>query len=418
MEIYELNEDEKLILELLEGNLDEESRQVAFQKLAYNPNLQEDFLDYISIDKAIDFDANQVTVPIEYTNEIFAKAENMQPLSGKFLESLKRTVMTGIFALLMLLPLFFGLNNGGQNNQSHYQTSKAEKQISSLNNISTNQNKITNNFQNDEQKKIGNKGNSGNKLNSITRKPIQKKLTAVPVVGNQVVNMNSLSNNPIFVERKIPQRVNTELLINNNSQNIAFADIDNFQQVSFQIKKTNEIGKINSNKFDLQNFKVSKREIPPVLVQYHINSAITNPVKNMQKNSSVFGNYCVSVFLETFPKISFGAEFGNEAFSQIYLNSANSTEYTQTPNVLYFGVAARYDANQWKILNIHPVAQLFAGGSSLGPLTRASMQLEYNGIKYFGIYCGVDGGFLLYSDQGKWLSSKKIGAIIGANFKF
>mgnify|MGYP000931828432 CR=1 FL=1 len=71
MEIYELNEDEKLILELLEGNLDEESRQVAFQKLAYNPNLQEDFLDYISIDKAIDFDANQVTVPIEYTNEIW-----------------------------------------------------------------------------------------------------------------------------------------------------------------------------------------------------------------------------------------------------------------------------------------------------------------------------------------------------------
>jgi hypothetical protein len=122
--------------------------------------------------------------------------------------------------------------------------------------------------------------------------------------------------------------------------------------------------------------------------------------------------------LETFPNISFGAEFGNEPFSQIYLNSANSTEYTQTPNVTYFGVAARYDANQWKILNIHPVAQLFAGGSSLGPLTRLNMQLEYNGIKYLGIYCGIEGGFLLYSDQGKWLSSKKVGAIFGANFKF
>jgi len=418
MEIYELNEDEKLILELLEGNLDEESRQVAFQKLAYNPNLQEDFLDYISINKAIDVDASQVTVPIEYTNKIFAKAETMQPLPGKFLESLKHTVMTGIFALLMLLPLFLGFNNGKQNSQSDYKHSKSPQQISSLNNISTNQNKITNNFENDEQKKIGNKEYSRKNLNSITQKPILKNLTAKPIVANQVVNLNSLPDTPIFVERVIPQTVNTELSINNNPQDIAFANMDNLQQESFQIKRNQEIGNINSNKFDLQNFKVSKRDLPPVLIQYHINSAITNPVKNIQKNSSIFGNYCVSVFLETFPNISFGAEFGNEPFSQIYLNSANSTEYTQTPNVTYFGVAARYDANQWKILNIHPVAQLFAGGSSLGPLTRLNMQLEYNGIKYLGIYCGIEGGFLLYSDQGKWLSSKKVGAIFGANFKF
>jgi len=411
MEIYELNEDEKLILELLEGNLDEESRRLAFQKIAYNPALQEDFLDYISINKMMNEDANNIAVPVDYTNEIFAKIEAMQPLPNKYWDTIKRGITTSIFAMLMLLPLLFGVNNLSQDNDVNNELPKTIEQAISPKQAETNELVSSNNSKINQQQFVNKKTNpkAEKAMASIKQKANSVNANFEKTNNNIIVNENSTAT-----ESKIQNEV---FNLNTNASNIAYANLDNSQKVSIY-DENNEFGNIKNNQYDLPNFKIQKRELPPVIIQYHINSAITNPVRNMQKSSSFFGNYGISVFLETFPNISFGAEFGSEPYSQIYLNSENSTEYIQAPNVFYFGIAGRYDANQWKLLNIHPVAQLFAGGSSLGPLTRLSMQLEYDGIKYLGLYGGIEGGFLLYSNQGKWLTSKKVGAVVGANIKF
>ena len=414
MEINELNEEEKLIMELLEGDLDEESRQLAFQKLAYNPALQEDFLDYISINKIIDEDANNIAVPLDYTNELLAKIESMQPIPTRFSESIKRGIITGIFALLMLLPLFFGVNNSSHNSKSTEKLSQSVEQRNLKSNFEANQiannNKISTEQNTTHQNVVVN-----NDLKTNINKSNKINLNKAGKIDIQTANFNSKFNTANVIENRVfEQNIDSK----NNSSDIYFANLDNSQNNKPKIRRDKDIGNVQTAEYTLFNFTIEKSKRPPILIQYHLNSAITNPVRNMQKNTSVFSNYGVSVFLGTFPNISFGAEFGNEAFSQIYINSANSTEYVQAPGVFYFGVAGRYDANQWNVLNIHPVSQLFIGGSSLGPLSRLSVQLEYAGLKYFGIYSGIEGGFLLYSSQGKWLSSKKVSAVAGVNIKF
>ncbi len=60
--------------------------------------------------------------------------------------------------------------------------------------------------------------------------------------------------------------------LNTNASNIAYANLDNSQKVSIY-DENNEFGNIKNNQYDLPNFKIQKRELPPVIIQYHINSA-------------------------------------------------------------------------------------------------------------------------------------------------
>lgn len=416
MDKYELNDDERLIMELLDGNLDEEAQQLAFQKLAYNPALQDDFLDYISIDKLAEQDASNISVPIQFTNDIFAKISDMQPLANGYFTKIKRGLTIGIFAMLMLLPLFFVMNSNTQSNQTNENISQVNQQQPLNSSLGNNQNiAINKNVQiSNQDNKLKNQNTSKNII-SEGKKSNDIHLIKEISRNDQVSVLKTMNQNEAFVQSRQPEIEST----NDKSAIIALAAINNSQKVEFSILNKTEFSQIENQGMDLQNFKISKREFPPIMIQYHVNSAITNPVRSMQKSSSVFSNYGVSVFFETFPNISFGAEFGSEPFSQIFLNSSASAEYQQAPDVFYLGIAGKYDANQLSFLNIHPVAQIFVGGSSLGPLTRLSVSMEYTGIsKYFGIYGGVESGFLLYSNQGKWLSSKKVGAIIGANIKF
>jgi hypothetical protein len=123
--------------------------------------LQEDFLDYISINKIIETDASNITVPLDYTSELLAKIESVQPIPLKFSESIKRGIITGIFALLMLLPLFFGVNNSSQysktsdkllqpNEQTHSKSNFGANLNTNINKISTQHNTTPQNVSNND----------------------------------------------------------------------------------------------------------------------------------------------------------------------------------------------------------------------------------------------------------------------------
>jgi hypothetical protein len=153
------------------------------------------------------------------------------------------------------------------------------------------------------------------------------------------------------------------------------------------------------------------------LIQYRGLYAVSNPEKGLQGRNFYFNSYCFGGFVEAFDGIYLGAEFGSEPYSQIFLDPNTSVQFEQTPNIFYFGVAGKFELKKTQLFGIHPCAQLFAGSSSLGPIVRTNLTLQYDLFGKVGMFFGTEGGMVFYSNQGVWYNSGKLGLIGGLNIK-
>lgn len=254
---------------------------------------------------------------------------------------------------------------------------------------------------------LDNKSINDANVNTFTDKEVET--TENPIANINIITFDNIAYNDYLIEQG-ELHIFTKYIVETQDK---ILDFSNFAK--------NRILPIFTKSLDL-----AKRTFTPsrlktnneYLIQYRNIYALSSPEAKMQGADFYYQNYNFALFLKTYDGIYFGAELGSEQYSQIFLDASLDSTYQTSPNVFYFGLNGKFELNQFEFANLKPVVNLFAGSSSLGPITRANLVAQY-GI--FGdrvrIFAGYEAGLLLYKNQNKWYNTTKTGIIGGINIK-
>ncbi|OGU58840.1 MAG: hypothetical protein A2X64_09530 [Ignavibacteria bacterium GWF2_33_9] len=418
MDKFTLNREDELINRLLDRDLTYSEESAIMDEISTFPEYKDNLTDYLEIQKAIKNDRYIVPTNPELDKAVFLEVDNISRLIfGKTFISKYKYSLLGLLLLFFTATTYFTYYAFNSNELSEISQNTSKVMNSSVNNsLQTDSKNVT---------------------------PVEEK-TEIPVVSNSIVNSTTASNSKkdftISSEKK-----NADIVLNNT---------DNTSEESQQSKQ--DIKQLSSSEINNQNsleenlldprFNLAVNEslyeymspttiIPKngifskisrailtnsskedFLLQYRGLYAVTNPEKSLQGRNFYFNSYCFGGFIEAFNGIYLGGEFGSEPYSQIYLDPNTSVQYEQSSSIFYFGLASKFEFKQFEIIGFHPAAQLFAGSSSLGPIVRSNLTMQYD-LLNMGFFFGLEGGSVLYSNQGIWYNTSKLGFIGGLNIK-
>jgi hypothetical protein len=441
-----LNKTDELINQLFDKDISPQKKEHILKELSQYPEYKSELDIYNEINSAIQNDKEILTPPVEFENAIFSQIQSISEQHfGKASTHYSKYMFLGALLLLFVFVSYFSLHNFSNNyqtdnnlnnstNKTVTQTKQNQKQsntqsnnslinsnskhIEAINNIS---NDTKSNSNNNEAIKSNNNKTHTNLLDNIQPKAHKiSSNTDISKNSNDIKSVDrdiALTQGTTFESKSTTgnnQNTNTE---NNRANNLlAMSNIANSNPSNNRFTIINSLNS-GLNAFQFKPSYASSKSY--ILIQYRGLSALSNPEKSIQSNNAFLSNYCLGIFLETFDDLYLGAEFGNETFSQIYLDQNTQIKYEQTPKVFYFGVAGKYNLTDYHFIGIYPSVQLFAGSSALGPIIRSNLLLQSNAISnQFNIFAGIEGSTVLYSNQNVWYTSKKLSIVGGLNIKF
>jgi hypothetical protein len=114
-----------------------------------------------------------------------------------------------------------------------------------------------------------------------------------------------------------------------------------------------------------------------------------------------------------------GIEIGFDYFSQEFASNAGTVDYRQNPLLFYYGGTWKYTPTYLAIgSRVYPYMQLFAGGTSTGPLFKTGLGAS---VRLFGnmyLTGGAEYGRLIYNVEGTMYNSSKLGATVGFEIRY
>lgn len=429
MNKFEKNQAEELINSLFDKDVSSVEKSRILEQLSQYPEYKSDLELYTEINNHIQASKTIIEPPDELTKSLFAKINTIA--SKHFSNTLlnRSKYLIGAFLLIFLFTSYYFFNtNKATNGQLTNKIANTKSELNVSNHTDNEINIQKQNSNNSVNSYLLNnpdfnngivKQNTYSQKNNKSASNDEHNKIIVNSQNNNLKTINDL-NDASYINNPIPTNYNQMNPTENHTQLNATPDYlaYNIENSNYHINRVKIIPKQNKdiNLFTFANFH-SERE-PVLLIQYRSLYAVSNPEKSLQGNA-LSSNYCVGIFLKTYENLYFGAEFGNETFSQIYLDPNTQIKYEQSPSVFYFGVGGKYNAKDLNIIGIYPSAQVFVGSSSLGPILRTNLSFQYDIINnLLGIYGGIEGSAVFYSNQSVWYSSKKLGLIGGVNIKF
>jgi hypothetical protein len=139
-----------------------------------------------------------------------------------------------------------------------------------------------------------------------------------------------------------------------------------------------------------------------------------------QPSDPLFNNMSAGVGYALAKGSQLAIEVGQEPFTQRYsgLEGRRGVTYTQKPLLFWAGASYRLDLEGLNLGGVHPYAKVLAGGTSVGPLFKGTIGLNYLPDTRVGFSLGVEGSFLPYRFQGNWFGSRKLGVTYGLSLLF
>ena len=432
MDKFTLNREDELINRLLDRDLTNSEESAILEELSTFPEYKDNLADYLDVQKAIQ--SNKLVIPpdSEMDRAVFLEVDNIsKTIFGKSFISKYKYSLLGLLLLMFTATTYFTYNSFQSNDNDEKIANNKHEQLNQI-----------------EKNKIANETVENTELVESSE---------IPVVSNSVStsSLRKTSQTDSFI-----QPVDDQLTVNNTSTNFVKTLPENKTTINSDNFSDNIVSEVENNKYNSSvqnsmsenildprfNLKINESNyeyIAPTsviprnsifekvsrafwqssgksefLLQYRGLYAVSNPEKSLQGRNFYFNSYCFGGFIQAFDGIYLGGEFGAEPYSQIYLDPNTSVQYEQSPNIFYFGLAGKFEFKKFEIMNIHPAVQLFAGSSSLGPIVRSNLTLQYDLMNNFGFFFGLEGGSVFYSNQGVWYNSSKLGLIGGLNIKF
>ena len=173
------------------------------------------------------------------------------------------------------------------------------------------------------------------------------------------------------------------------------------------VKQYNKIKQVTDSKsFSLQLRHFYARSIPEVDVP-----ALSNPVIN---------NVGFSLMYRLDPTNSFGIECGQENIHQIFDESDKDHTINYQQNYLAFWGGGVYQYSGGSLDNlsdVKPYIRLLIGGTSIGPIGKLGLGLNYLYMDKLIFNFGLEGTLLYYQFQGRSYTTEKVGITYGIAVK-
>jgi hypothetical protein len=98
--------------------------------------------------------------------------------------------------------------------------------------------------------------------------------------------------------------------------------------------------------------------------------------------------------------------------------NGQTIRYQQQPQSMWAGAAYRYTLSPLGSSGFAPFGQIFLGGTSFGPLGRATAGLQYSPSGPLSFILGVEGMAMAYQFNSSWFTSSKLGLTYGVAVRF
>lgn len=150
-------------------------------------------------------------------------------------------------------------------------------------------------------------------------------------------------------------------------------------------------------------------------------TSVSLPRTTLPSNPSSFlRNTAIGALYRFTEQHCFGFEVGEETFFQRFRATDGERQLVldvqQNPSLLWAGLAYRYVMMPEN--NFSPILHTVLGGTQLGATGRLMLGLNYSPDARTQFTLGVESSALVYTHQGVWYASPKIGITYGVSLKF
>lgn len=429
----------KLIHEYLDGALDAANEEALFAELARDVELREEFNQQVQLQLIAQNDMSSITPPYETTNAIFsnlgfavpANLPENQPAGGsnKLYHFFKKH-----FATIMLVLLFSSISIFTTiqltNNNDDLAHNSIPISYSKSTDVSSNNSNTYSFIANDRPENNKNLTRSNN--TNISHPTANNRLTNIPnnstAMNNNVVNYNDENSNNLTNSISNNNLANSQITRNSNIlQNISNPLIINNLQNTYN--SVNPINDFNSNHLASANILtnnnliVSDHFLNPNRFSIEItglSSQLATPNINIPSNNNFFAdNFSISGHYRLNNSNLLGISVGQENFPQSFKYGEFNDTYHQNPTLFWAAASYRHEFTSLNINDlIIPYSQVSAGATSVGPVFKGNLGIEFLPYKNFSITIGTEISSLLYNVSGTFYSTEKAGLTYGVKYNF
>lgn len=189
--------------------------------------------------------------------------------------------------------------------------------------------------------------------------------------------------------------------------------------LSNDVRLTRDDGRRPFGMTPLVETKSAWQRYPSYLIQARGFSTTSLTDVSVAPQSSGYDNVSLSAFYQLNDNHSLGLEVGRETFAQVFEGDRNGQliRYEQQPSALWAGLFYRYQTSPISN-NFIPFGQVLLGGTTYGPIGRATVGMQYAPAGPLSFLFGVEGAMLAYRFQGSLFTSSKIGLTYGVAVRF
>lgn len=408
----ELNNLSEQLSAFLDGELETSESEVLFYEIASKPELQEQLKGFVNLKNA--FHNSQMVPPDHLKNAILGKIGlddasigALPPATASFYSKMlgSRTVISLASATVAVVATFLLL--------SSYFNNKIEdinKSITIANKTNSNNIAVVSSHANNSASPI------------ITA----QKQSKSGFINSSINPIDNKSDNEELISRDSETSSNSnfdsnELLVENNSENT-------YNSPNINLLSSNYVNIFPVSKFDLKNKKLSKiivdngnfgAFIKRLSLQIRTAQAKSFPDLDVAPLSEpIINNFGLALLYDIDSKQAVGIEIGQENFLQKFEGKENGIPVTWNQNYLAFWSGVAYQIKIQDLFVLDPYFKVLVGGTKVGPLAKLTAGLRYDLSDKFATFVGCENTGLIYSYQGKYFTSYKLGITGGISLKF
>ena len=401
------------INQLLDGELEPMLESGLYAELAINADLRTELRHQMALRSAVQNDRMALLPPAQLTNSVFSGLGFAAPLAGAAAGaaggSLLLSWLTRIGIPILSAVAATGVTYFAVNSDPKSYSSQQQQQVTQQTAVAGPEIPVT----------------SAPTTSTVVAPPVERRSSNETArfvyLNNQVRDLEqenaSLRDALAEAQRQQPQVVAEPVTENSNIEAKEVPLRNVVVENDFTVRRESAFSTIRQGELPTESNYV----IYPAF-SAQIRGFALSPTQSIsvEEQSEWYSNIGFALFYRLNKTHTVGLEVGNESFPMIFEGDRNGqiVRYEQYPSTMFAGGLYRYTGGNIGRLPFAPFGQVFAGGSTFGPVGRAAFGLEYSPTGPLTFILAAEASAMAYKYQNTWYTSPKFGLTYGMSFRF